>query len=288
MNSLLLNVRIHSSNINSNREALNGRSGEGHAADTNLSLNSICSKIRNRTASMDTPDQLSLRRYGASPGSHSHDHFQILLGLSGALDLEVAGRCVSVAPGGGCVIAPGDRHDFESSRGSLCLVLDSAHPDWARCTGQRRWTKPPADALPLAHYLASALQQDRPLAQTYGSALLLEAWLGSPRSHLSMPGPTRRRTIDWPALQQWAAQQWHRELTVADLAAQVHLSPSQFAARCRDDHGVGAMAWLRGQRLAQARLLRGTGMAVAEVARRTGYRSPSALTAALRRAEHHR
>ena len=33
-------------------------------------------------------------------------------------------------------------------------------------------------------------------------------------------------------------------------------------------------------------LLRSTGMAVAEVAQRTGYRSPSALTAALRRAEH--
>ena len=72
---------------------------------------------------------LSLRHYGASPGSHSHDHFQILLGLSGALDLEVAGRGVRVAPGDGCVIAPGDRHDFESTRGSVCLVLDSAHAD---------------------------------------------------------------------------------------------------------------------------------------------------------------
>ena len=36
----------------------------------------------------------------------------------------------------------------------------------------------------------------------------------------------------------------------------------------------------------QARVLRSTGMAVAEVAQRTGYRSPSALIAALRRAEH--
>ena len=40
---------------------------------------------------------LSLRHYGASPGSHSHDHFQILLGLSGALDLEVAGEFISMA-----------------------------------------------------------------------------------------------------------------------------------------------------------------------------------------------
>lgn len=43
------------------------------------------------------------------------------------------------------------------------------------------------------------------------------------------------------------------------------------------------MEWLRGLRLAQAQWLRGRGLPVAEVARRTGYRSPSALTAALRR-----
>ena len=127
----------------------------------------------------------------------------------------------------------------------------------------------------------------RPLAQTHGPALLLEAWLAGSTPHTSLHRSTRQRTIDWPALQRWAALQWHRELNVADLAAQVHLSPSQFATRCREDQGMGAMAWLRGQRLAQARLLRGTGMAVAEVARRTGYRSPSALTAALRRAEDH-
>lgn len=234
---------------------------------------------------MNALDQLSLRRYGASPGSHSHDHFQVLLGLSGALELEVEGRGVRVASGSGCVIAPGYRHDFESIHGSLCLVLDSAHPAWAQCADLRGAVVPPAQALPLVRYLASALQQGRPLAQAHGPALLREAWLGDGPE--PAPAPTaRRRTVDWLALQQWAARQWHTDLTVADLAAQVHLSPSQFAARCRDEQGMGAMAWLRSLRLAQARLLRGSGMAVAEVARRTGYRSPSALTAALRRTGH--
>ena len=37
------------------------------------------------------------------------------------------------------------------------------------------------------------------------------------------------------------------------------------------------------QRLAQARIWRAAGMGVADTARRAGYRSPSALTAALRR-----
>jgi len=40
---------------------------------------------------------------------------------------------------------------------------------------------------------------------------------------------------------------------------------------------------VRAHRLAAARRLRSAGMPVAEVARRCGYRSPSALTAALKR-----
>lgn len=230
-----------------------------------------------------TAGQLSLRRYGASPGSHSHDHFQILLGLSGTLDLEVAGRGLRVAAGSGCIIAPGDRHDFESRGGSVCLVLDSAQPDWQHCAKAAGTTTVPASALPLARYLAGALERRLVLAQSQGPALLLEAWLSHAANHAPSVAASRRRAIDWPALQQWAAAHWHADLTVADLAAQVHLSPSQFAARCRDELGMGAIAWLRRQRLAHARLLRSSGMAVADVAHRTGYRSPSALTAALRR-----
>jgi len=49
---------------------------------------------------------------------------------------------------------------------------------------------------------------------------------------------------------------------------------------------VSAMHWLRMLRLAHARELRLGGMGVAETARSTGYRSPSALTAALRRLDH--
>lgn len=233
---------------------------------------------------MDTAGSLSLRRYGPSPGSHSHGHFQVLLGLAGALDLEVDGRGMRVVSGGGCVIAPGAHHDFEASGGSLCLVLDSSDLGWTRCTAPTLEMAPPPPALTLARYLASALQQGRPLAQAHGPTLLLEAWL--PASRTLTPAEdasARRRAIDWPALRQWAARHWHRPLSVADIAQQVHLSPSQFAARCREEHGQGAMAWLRSQRLEHAQLLRSGGMAVAEVARRTGYRSPSALTAALRR-----
>ncbi|CAA9400912.1 MAG: Transcriptional regulator, AraC family [uncultured Ramlibacter sp.] len=219
-------------------------------------------------------DGLSLRTYGASGGSHAHEHFQVLVGVDGVLDLEVEGRGRRIGAGDGFLVTPGERHDFESAGGSRCLVLDTRLDLWALCGPAPRR----ADQVgPLARYLSQALLQHQPLAALHGPSLLLEAWL--PAAPASAP----RRRIDWPALQAWAQSRLDQPLTVAELAARVHLSPSQFALRCHDANGQSVMQWLRAQRLARARQLRAMGLPVAEVARRTGYRSPSALTAALRR-----
>ena len=126
-------------------------------------------------------------------------------------------------------------------------------------------------------YLAQALAQPQPLAAQHGPALLLEAWLPA------QPAGHARRQIHWPALAAWVQSRLHLPLAVDDLAQRVHLSPSQFTLRCHQAQGMSPMHWLRAQRLVHARLLRAGGLPVAEVARRCGYRSPSALTAALRR-----
>lgn len=221
---------------------------------------------------------LSVRRYGASRGSHAHAHFQVLVGLQGVLELEVEGRGQRIGEGQGVVVAPGDRHDFEAAArgGSRCLVMDTSDAAWATRAGHA-----PADARvgALARYLALSLEREAAaaLALLQGPALLREAW--GPNAPVASG-----RAIDWQALAVWLRARWHLPLTVADLAEHVHLSPSQFSERCRQQMGVSPMQWLRAQRLAQARMLRLGGMGVAEAARRTGYRSPSALTAAMRRA----
>lgn len=219
-------------------------------------------------------DQLSVRAYGASPGSHEHDHFQILIGLEGVLDLEVAGRGQRIAAGNGCVVPPGERHDFESRAGARCLVLDSRAGGWARVD------RAPTEATQaLARYLAEACGHALPRAQSLGPALLLESWQAVPA-----PAARPRRAIDWTALAEWARTRWvNAGIEVADLAAHVHLCPAQFAARCRSEQGQSTQEWLRGLQLDHAEELRAEGASVAEAARRSGYRSPSALTAALRR-----
>lgn len=229
-----------------------------------------------------SPATLSLRHYGASHGNHTHEHFQVLLGLGGVLELEVQGRGQRLAAGQGCVIAPGERHDFAALTGSRCLVLDTTQADWAHCAPGPAIS---ATVLTLARYLEQALQQPGGLARHYGPALLLEAW--SPASLAKTASVSRSvrhaRPIDWAQLATWTQQRLHEPLCVAQLAAQVFLSPTQFAMRCRRETGLSVMQWLRQQRLAHAQLLRAQGMKLAEAALQCGYQSPSALTAAMRR-----
>jgi transcriptional regulator GlxA family with amidase domain len=222
---------------------------------------------------------LSLRQYGDSPGSHAHAHFQILLGVDGALEIEVQGKGRRIAAGEGCVIAPWERHDFEAPHKARCLVLDTADSEWAACAGNP--ARPDA-ALALANYLAVALEHSRSLAWHHGPALLLDCW----RTPMAT-GTRSRRSIDWAALAQWCQGRMHEPLTVSDLAQQVCLSPTQFAARCRQETGLSAMHWLRDLRLTRAHALRAQGLSLAVVATRCGYQSASALATALRMRHSH-
>jgi AraC-like DNA-binding protein len=218
--------------------------------------------------------RISVREYGATHASHSHEHFQVLVGLRGELDIEIEGRGSCVGTGDGLLVPPGERHAFEARHGSRCLVLDTDDEIWTRCRSTPACSE---EVAALGHWLGLAWQR-RAAALANGADLLLSAW----RPCLA-PRPRVRRDIDWAALVDWLHARLHEPLTVAELGARVHLSASQFADHCVEANGMSAMAWLRRQRLARARQLRAAGSSVAEAARRCGYRSPSALTAALRR-----
>lgn len=214
--------------------------------------------------------RLELRHYGAAPGGHAHEHHQLLWGWRGTLELEIEGRGHRVTPGRVAVIAPGQRHDFEAPGGSSCFVVDAdanevlaplAGRSFAACAFARR-------LLP-ALAVAAAIDSD-------AAALLIA----------SLPQRVARhagRAIDWWALDAWIDAHLSTPLTVAALAERSCLSVSQFAARCQEDTGLAPIAYVRARRLALARRLRADGWPVRQLAARCGYRSPSALTAALKR-----
>lgn len=216
----------------------------------------------------------SIRTYGPSPGSHAHDHFQVLWGLEGSLELEVEGKGARVGAGQGLVIVPGDNHDFESLNGSRCLILDSSDLGWSSRERLPQFAK--ASSL-LAQYIAEAIEQKILFDPGQAAFLLAQSW--GVMSKISRV----RRDIDWQGLSLWVKAHLSQPLSVGVLAEKACLSESQFRARCVEALGCGPMQWIRRLRLEQAQRLRLQGMSVAEVANQTGYDSPSALTAALRR-----
>ena len=216
----------------------------------------------------------SIRSYGSSPGSHVHDHFQILWGLNGNLELEIDGKGTKLTAGGGIVIAPNERHDFESHSGSRCLVLDTPDTGWSARERVPQFAKATDH---LARFISEAIEGQLPIDQHYGALLLAQSWG-------TLPVVQRvRREINWASLTQWVKDRLDTPLTASDLAGQACLSESQFRARCHEVLGCGPMQWARRLRLEQAQVLRSTGLSIAEVAKRTGYDSPSALTAAMQR-----
>lgn len=232
------------------------------------------------TTTFDAPT-LSLRRYGASPGSHAHPHYQVLWGWDGALELDIEGRGACMTAGFVAVIPPGARHDFRAARSergaARCFVLDTDEAGLAPLAGRVLATDPALDHL--LRYLDHGAAAE-PLPPAAVELMTASLWRGAGASALPQAG----RRIDWPRLEAWIDAQLAAPLDVAALAAQVHLSASQFAARCLAERGLPPIAWVRARRLLAARRLRAHGLAVADVAARCGYRSPSALTAALRRA----
>ena len=217
---------------------------------------------------------LTVRTYGPSRGSHSHDHFQVIWTLDGCLELEVEGRGTRLSRGSGFVIAPSERHDFESLHGSQCLVLDTSRPIWGALNRQPHWT-PAVDLL--AQSLALCLRNGVPFSANYGTGLFAQLW-GMPVS------PQRvRRPIDWDGLTRWACMRLSAQLTVADLATRTHLSETQFRARCLEEQGCTPATWIRRLRLDKAAALRANGASAMDAARQVGYESAAALATARRR-----
>ena len=223
---------------------------------------------------------VELRLIGRERRSHAHDHFQVVWGYQGHLDIEVEGRAAALQPGRVIVIAPGERHAFAAAAEALCLVVDSHEPAHREAlspltgpiAGGVRASHP--STLHLMHYVAT-----QPVVRPSAIELLIAS--------LASSAPLRprglRRHIDWPALEAWIDARLDEPLSVAALAVTMNLSVPQFALRCRAELGCSPMTLVRRRRLAAARRRIDAGMPVYQAAFECGYQSPSALTAALRR-----
>ena len=230
---------------------------------------------------------LSLRHYHHEQIAHSHDHAQLVFGLSGLLDFEVDGRGCRVASHSLAVVPPGSHHACASPQGSHCLVLDVPTGDWLQqrlghhLDASRRLLESAGrialtpDQGRLVDWLAASPIDDAVIAQQ-GAALLLASLSGTPGTPRQVDG------IPMAEINAHIDRHCAHPLQVADLARLCGLSSARFHARFVAATGHTPMEHVRLRRLHKGReLLLGTRLPVGEVAVQVGYSSQSAFTAAL-------
>ncbi|MBC9250022.1 AraC family transcriptional regulator [Pseudomonas alcaligenes] len=231
---------------------------------------------------------LSLRHYHHEQIAHSHEHAQLVFGLSGCLDFEVAGRGCQVLSHSLAVVPPEQHHSCASPQGSHCLVLDVPPHAWLQerlgghlDNAQRLLETPGRVPLNLAQsqlvqWLAASSLDDSVIAQQ-GAALLLAS--------LSQAGQIQESAqLPLAAIDAHIDRHCAHPLQVADLARLCGLSVARFHSRFLAATGLTPMEHVRNRRLQLGRsLLLDSDLAVGEVAARVGYASQSAFTAALAR-----
>jgi len=231
---------------------------------------------------------LTLRHYSHDLIVHSHDHAQLVFGLSGRLDFEVGGQGSQVGQQSFVVVPAGAHHACGSPDGSHCLVLDVPSEHWVmqslgeHAEASRRLLDTPGRLLlapaqsQLVDWLAASPVTD-PLIAQQGAVLLL----ASLNNALPVGGGRR---LPYAALNAHIDQHAAHPLQVADLARLAGLSSARLHARFVAECGQTPMDYIRSRRLHMAvNLLRDSPLAIGEIAQRVGYSSQSAFAAAILR-----
>jgi transcriptional regulator GlxA family with amidase domain len=92
-----------------------------------------------------------------------------------------------------------------------------------------------------------------------------------------VPCPSHAGSDALAAVMDWAVENLAEPLSVDDLAHRALMSPRTFARRFREVVGVTPHRWVLAQRVAHAQRLLERGIAVEEVARRSGFGSAVTL-----------
>lgn len=238
---------------------------------------------------------LSLRHYSHDLISHSHDHPQLVFGLSGYLDFEVDGCGSQVSRQHLVVIPGGAHHACGSPLGSDCLVLDVPGQDWlgqtlgAHADASRRLLDNPGrlqlntPQSQLVSWLAASPVDD-PLIAQQGAILLLASLNNNNNNNNNASASNITRRLPMAALDAHIDRHAAHPLQVADLAHLAGLSTARLHARFLAECGKTPMDYIRERRLQLAlNLLCETALPIGEVASRVGYNSQSAFSAAMLR-----
>jgi AraC-like DNA-binding protein/mannose-6-phosphate isomerase-like protein (cupin superfamily) len=233
-------------------------------------------------------------------GVHWHDYYELVYVLEGTAEHVVNGVSHPLAPGSMFLMTPADFHEIipASEQPLTCynVVIDPSALDGqdlqelvpAAWDGSARMVSGYRAAEADFQRLWAESQEQRPGAAALRNALLRCILIEFARRCGDAPGTRGEPQLGTDSGIQRAIlyidHHFREQLTLADVAAQAHLSPNYFSERFRAFTGTSFQAYLQQRRLRFARsLLAATGLGVTEACHAAGFNSVSHFGRAYRR-----
>lgn len=221
--------------------------------------------------------RLYQRSYSREQQAHSHAFHQLVLPVTGGLQMEIGHRRGDVSSNTLAVVHAGETHAFAADGDNRFVVLDlPVQPLSDELLPDPGFV--PFDA-GVAHYIACLDHQLKqsatsPALQQQMQTLLLQLIQTTTQS--AAPGRNQQRVMK---IQQWLQSHFHQTVSLAFLADQVNWSSGQLSRQFKALTGVSPLAYQLELRMNHAAfLLESSAFSIQQVAERVGYQDLSAFS----------
>lgn len=219
---------------------------------------------------------------------HHHAYHQLVFGLEGNTEFDLAGHRRPVTLGAGCILPASTEHVFQGWGQNHILVVNLSTQQETgvleaveRLFACAHYFDCPPDLLWLLRALTrqiSAYPQDTRLHQACGHTLICAL-----NQHLGMQQTWIRtgKRLNLAHIDDYIDAHLDRKIQVSELAGLMCLSLSQFQYRFREQVGMPAQTYINQRRLTQiAQVLTSCERPLSQIAHEFGFAHQSALTKA--------
>lgn len=217
-------------------------------------------------------DSIEVMSYHNTADAHRHHHTQIVLPLSGHLVLDVESQQQAVQFGQACFISTDQPHTHLAREENRCLILN-ALPIWdSNIASEFNFIDLTPQAQAYLPFLSSLIHDSSNPLKTHQALNLLGHLLPIPQEKI-LKADARlakaKHQLDHNFTESWR---------LAELAAEVHLSPSQLTVLFKRHLGMTPKQYLLQRRLSEAKIwLSSSNKSLECIAEKVGISNASAL-----------
>ncbi|WP_417783762.1 helix-turn-helix domain-containing protein [Terasakiella pusilla] len=227
-----------------------------------------------------------LRQYQSAEVTHTHpDHHQIIIPMTGALDLSVDGKHGLVLGSTLGIVVSGEKHAFKAPNHNHFMVLDiptdpsdEGNHIWAQSVHTPFHTMSQA-LITLSDYAIFCAAKSQ---QNDWFPLWQQLFLQTLKAEFSHDCPQLPQRLQ--AVLHYMEQNLARKITTPELARVSCLSPARFYEVFRATFGVSPQTFFTNLRLKEAKRLMMQGRSLSDVAQTVGFSDQSAFTKAFSKA----